>query len=84
MIINGQSAEMTIIRRDPGAPRFRLVSILAGGNLTINGLSLTGGELLFPTSGSGIFNAGTLTINRSTISDNLGGDQAAALLMQVY
>jgi hypothetical protein len=67
MIINGESAETTIIERDPGAPLFRIFDVDTSGRLTLNGLTVRGGSALFA---GGISNAGTLTVNDSIIERN--------------
>jgi hypothetical protein len=70
MIINGESAETTIIERDPGAPNFRILAVDASGRLTLNGLTIrgaTGDPFSFANS---ISNGGNLTVNQSIIEQN--------------
>ena len=57
---------------------FRILLVTAPGNLTLNGLTITGGNTAAP--GGGIFNVeGTLTLNHSTVTGNAsaGGMMAA-------
>ncbi|MGZ8152749.1 MAG: choice-of-anchor Q domain-containing protein, partial [Methylovulum sp.] len=71
--INGNGA--TIERSNaPETPQFRLLHVDNTGNLTINQLKLTGGYVFYGTyqTGAGILNAGNLTINNSTITNNSG------------
>jgi hypothetical protein len=68
MIINGESAETTIIERDPGAPEFRILDVADSGRLTLNGLTIRGGLLSFDAAG--ISNGGNLTVNQSIIEQN--------------
>lgn len=46
----------------------RVFDVRAGGNLTLNGLTITGGNVA--GDGGGIRNAGVLTVDRSTIDGN--------------
>ena len=69
LTIKGAGAETTIIERKASAPLFRLLFIRASGNLTLEGLSLRGGE------GQGVGGAlwndgGTVTIVKSTLAGN--------------
>jgi sugar lactone lactonase YvrE len=51
----------------------RLISVAAGGNLTLRGLTLTGGNGTGATlsgSGGALYNAGTVTVERCTLSGN--------------
>jgi hypothetical protein len=77
MIINGESAETTIIERDSGAPAFRILDVDASGRLTLNGLTVRGGGPgppgPPPLVGGGINNDGTLTITDSIIERNGAG-----------
>jgi hypothetical protein len=57
---------------------FRILLVTAPGNLTLQGLTITGGNVAAP--GGGIFNVeGTLTLNHSTVTGNAsaGGMMAA-------
>jgi len=51
----------------------RVFNVAAGGNLTLNNLSIINGRLTGDIEhGAGIYNSGTLTINNSTLSGNHG------------
>ena len=59
----------TIERDSSATDNFRLFEVGSSGNLTLNDTTISGG--LHPFGfGGGIYNTGTLTINRSTISNN--------------
>ena len=67
------------IRRDTAGPRFRLLEVAAGATVIIDNVTLTGGRGVVSSDfasrqGGAIYNAGTLTITNSTISDNKPGD----------
>jgi hypothetical protein len=64
---HGMGAELTTLARDPAAPRFRILSVAAGGTLILNGLTIRGGNEL---SGAGVRNAGTVIITNSTVAGN--------------
>src|SRR5262245_6019305 len=51
-------------------PIFRLIHVAAGANLTLEGLTLSGGV---SGQGGAIFNRGTVTVVQSTLSGNTGG-----------
>lgn len=67
----------TTIRRDSGAPFFRLLDISAAGNLSLEGLTLSGGQL--PSgAGGGIRNlSGILTVTQSELTSNTAGQGGA-------
>ena len=71
IIINGNGATIERSSAD-GTPQFRIFHVARDGNLTLNNLTITNGDA-GGNSGGGIYNAGTLSINNSTISDNTGG-----------
>src|SRR5262249_56462237 len=50
-----------------GPSRFRIFSISNGATVGLSGLTITGG---YADKGGGIDNAGTLTLNNSTLSGN--------------
>lgn len=68
LTINGNNA---IIERsaNSGTPQFRIFKVLSAGNLTLNSITVRNGYGY--GQGGGIDNAGTLTINNSTITGNL-------------
>jgi RHS repeat-associated protein len=57
-------------RAAESATSFRLLYVDAGASLTLNDLTISGGDA---SAGGALFNAGSLTINRSTFRDNLAG-----------
>jgi hypothetical protein len=62
------------IRRDPGAPDFRIFAVSSSGSLTLQRTTVSGGRAIAPFGGgAGVFSQGTLTLNNSTISRNSGG-----------
>src|SRR5215510_7674656 len=68
--IQGVSAETTILGRDTRAPAFRLVHVEAPGTLTLQRLTLRGGEAN-GSDGGALFNAGgTVAIISSSLSNN--------------
>jgi len=64
IIVEGHGAA---IRRDPGAPPFRILEVQAGGTLTLRHLAVRGGR---GYAGGGILNGGTLTLSDSRVSEN--------------
>jgi hypothetical protein len=71
LTITGEGAEATMIERAASAPELRLMHVAASGRLTLEGLSLTGGNLVFG-SGAGIWNDGTVTLtNNSALTGNV-------------
>jgi len=70
--INGNGA--TIQRSsDVGIPAFRILHVSSGANLTLNDLIVKNGRTV-TEAGGGIFNAGALTLDDSTVRDNTTGD----------
>ena len=68
LVIHGNGA--TLQRSTAGGtPDFRLFQIDAGADVTIDGLTITNGNV-GSDSGGGIYNLGTLTVSNSTISGN--------------
>jgi hypothetical protein len=74
LTITGEGAETTIIERDasaPAFPGFRFFMVAESGTLSLERLTLRGGGSLSGLTGGGaISNSGTLTVTRSTITDN--------------
>ncbi len=61
------------INRHSSAPAFRIFAINSSGNLTLNDTTVSGGVAVgsFPANfGGGVYNRGTLTLTRSTVSGN--------------
>ena len=62
------------IRRDPGAPDFRILAVSSIGSLTLQRTTVSGGRAIAPFGGGGgVFSQGALILNNSTISRNSGG-----------
>jgi hypothetical protein len=64
IVLEGPGASVLTVARsaDPGTPAFRIFTVTTGAEVTISGLTLTGGRAL---EGGGILNVGTLTITAS-------------------
>ncbi len=78
--INGHSA--TITHPFVAYDTFRLLHVAATGNLTLNNVTLTGGNMGYGSSGdSGILNEGTTTLNHSRVSGNSYGGVANSATM---
>ena len=60
----------TTIERSGGAPEFRLFEVAAGGDLTLNAMTVRGGKSL---NGGAIYSLGSLTVRNATISNNEAG-----------
>ncbi len=70
--INGHGA--TIAHPFVAYDTFRLLHVATTGNLTLNNVTLTGGNMGYGSSGdSGILNEGTTTLNHSSVSGNSYG-----------
>ncbi|MBO0348555.1 DUF4347 domain-containing protein, partial [Phormidium pseudopriestleyi FRX01] len=81
LTINGNGAE---IIRDENAPGFRIFHVGANANLTLNNLTVKNGwaEITDQNNtgdGGGIYNAGTLTLNQSTITGNQADDDGGGI-----
>ena|GEM_PF-1950084 len=59
----------TVIERDPGAPGFRIFTVSAGGELTLEGLTVQRGGFGFAPA---ILNDGKTTLQDTIITDNNG------------
>ena len=68
LTIMGAGAATTSIERAASAPAFRLLKVAATGTLTLQGLTLRGGNS--PSSGGGIYNLGTLTLTDCSLTAN--------------
>jgi hypothetical protein len=78
LTIKGTGADTTSVARDASAPTFRLVHVGTSGQLTVDGLTLTGGGGRQQVEGAGLFNAGgVVNIIRSMVSGNDGRLSAA-------
>src|SRR5262245_61131713 len=63
--IKGESDLTTTIRRDPGAPLFRIFHVAAGAILTLENVTVTGGFLFGVQNGAGIQNFGVTIMKNS-------------------
>lgn len=72
------------IKRDPGAPEFRILAVGFNGNLLLNQATVTGGistETLIPNGyGGGIASFGKLTIDNSVVSGNVARGGAGVFI----
>jgi hypothetical protein len=69
------------IKRDPGAPDFRIFAVSSSGSLTLQRTTVSGGRAIAPFGGgAGVFSQGTLTLNNSTISGNFAYSSRSTLL----
>jgi hypothetical protein len=73
LTITGAGAATTIIERAAGAPPFRLLHVAATGVLTLEGLTLRGGDLA-DQPGGGIYIRGTLMLTDSTMSGHTASE----------
>lgn len=77
IVIEGNGAT---IEREPGAPLFRLLHVAAGGEVTVENLTLLRGSLSDPSfAGAGIFNEGALSVHRVFMSENGGAGSGGAI-----
>ena len=74
LTLRGAGAQNTVLERAAGAPPFRLLHVAATGGLTLEGLTLQGGDVATTNAGGGIWNQGTLTLTRSTLSGNVANN----------
>lgn len=76
MTINGPGANLLTVRRNTGG-NYRIFTNNAGQTVTINGLTIQDGNAGgFGTSGGGIFNNGSLTLNGCVVKNNAAGTGA--------
>ncbi len=82
LTIKGAGADTTVIQRTADAPPFRILT--AEGRLTIEGVSIVGGDAgdTSCVCGGGIFSAGVLTIVAARVSMNRTGDEVAVSIGQ--
>jgi hypothetical protein len=67
LTIRGAGADTTILERTADAPLFRLLHVAMTGELTLDGLTLRGGNVIGLSDGGGIRNRGTLTVTHSVL-----------------
>jgi hypothetical protein len=77
LTLRGPGAQSTVIERAAGAPRFRLVYVTTSGTLTLEGLTVKGGDLPpvinrrgLEEGGGGLRNRGTVSIVSSLLTHN--------------
>ncbi|GIM87161.1 hypothetical protein Sar04_38970 [Salinispora arenicola] len=72
--LNGGTS--TTIKRDSAAEPFRILTVDAGGDLTLNHVTVTGGQTEGTNNGGGILvnSGGSLAINHSAITHNTGNN----------
>jgi hypothetical protein len=82
LTIKGAGADTTVIQRRADAPPFRILT--AEGRLTIEGVSIVGGDAgdTSCVCGGGVFSAGVLTIVAARVSMNRTGDEVAVSIGQ--
>jgi hypothetical protein len=67
LTLTGAGADTTVLERAAGALPFRLLHVDATGTLTLDGLTLQGGDLAGLADGGGVLNRGTLTVTDSLL-----------------
>jgi hypothetical protein len=68
-VIEGPGPKLLTVARssDPGTPDFRIFTVVAGADVTLDGLTITGGRA---DDGGGISNSGTLALGSCAITGN--------------
>jgi hypothetical protein len=85
LTIIGAGADITIIEHQASAPpALRLLHVAATGRLTLNRLTLQGGNLGLnvlspPESGGGILNYGTVALTQCTLAQNTAGEHGGGI-----
>jgi hypothetical protein len=74
--IEGPGANVLTVQRDAKAATFRVFTVDAGAKATISGLTISGGSVGY---GSGIHNAGSLTVSGDILSANSAGSEGGAV-----
>ncbi|WP_028188593.1 hypothetical protein [Salinispora pacifica] len=64
----------TTIKRAAAVDQFRIFTVQSGGHLTLNHLTITGGEINADGGGALVISGGALTANHSTITRNVAND----------
>jgi parallel beta-helix repeat protein len=73
LTLRGEGPQHTVLERAAGAPPFRLLHVAATGVLTLEGLTLRGGERS-DLPGGGIYTRGTLTLTDCTLSGHTASE----------
>jgi uncharacterized repeat protein (TIGR01451 family) len=68
IVFDGPGASSLTVRRDTGG-NYRIFAVDTGAIVTISGLTISNGQVV-DDHGGGIYNAGTLTLTNSIISNN--------------
>ena len=80
MTIEGLGLSTSTVTRSDAVetPNFRIFNVLAGADVTISGLTISGGlsDLTTGAQGGGIKNAGTLTVTDAAINENTASGNA--------
>ena len=84
VLVGSDAGDLTIARdRTAGTPDFRLFNVTETAQVSLRGLTLTGGRVApfdFSQPGGGaILNAGRLTLTRVRLEDNSAGGRGGAL-----
>jgi CSLREA domain-containing protein len=66
---SGPGSSHLTVWRDSLSGNYRILRVDAGATVTISGLTISNGSVMDGVGG-GIYNAGTLTVNNSTVRDN--------------
>lgn len=69
--IQGPGADLLTVRRNTGGS-YRIFTVVSGATVALRDLSISDG---FAQHGGGIFNAGTLTVENSSVSGNVSGNE---------
>ena len=63
----------------PGTPAFRIVHVAPQGRLTLRDLTIRHGLAEVHTDGGGLWNTGTLVLERVTVTGNVAGDDGGGI-----
>jgi hypothetical protein len=78
LALRGAGAEVTIIQRDNNAPGFRIMAVATGGALTLDGLTVRGGDArVSDAAGGGIASEGDVIMTNAIITQNNSGTFAS-------
>ena len=78
--IEGPGANLLTIRNTaPLGTTSRVLLVQSGVTVTLSGLTMTGGNVLWPERGGGILNLGHLTVSFSTLSSNTAGNDGGGV-----